>query len=180
MINPNPDAVAEFRVLESTYTAEYGRNAGGIVSVVSKSGTNQLHGTIYDYVRNTDFDANDFFNNQQGLPRPILQRNQYGGTFGGPIVIPHIVNGRNKLFFFFSYQGQKQTQVQLEGKVPTYTPAEAQGNFSQAVQWRPRSNVVAFLQAESLLSVQRRRSRARVSSTLPASIRWRRRILRTV
>ena len=66
-------------------------------------------------MRNTDFDANDFFNNQQSQPRAVLQRNQYGGTFGGPIVIPHIVNGRNKLFFFFSYQGQKQTQVQLEG-----------------------------------------------------------------
>ena len=147
VVNPNPDAVAEFRVLESTYGAEYGRNAGGIVSIVSKSGTNALHGTIYDYVRNTDFDANDFFNNQQGQPRAVLQRNQYGGTFGGPIVIPHIVDGRNKLFFFFSYQGQKQTQVQLEGLVPTYTPAEAQGNFSQAVGGGPDPNVVAFLQA---------------------------------
>jgi Carboxypeptidase regulatory-like domain/TonB-dependent Receptor Plug Domain len=147
VVNPNPDAIAEFRVLESTYTAEYGRNAGGIVSVVTKSGTNQLHGTIYDYVRNTDFDANDFFNNQENLPRAVLQRNQYGGTFGGPIVIPHIVDGRNKLFFFFSYQGQKQTQVELEGKVQTYTPAEAMGNFSQAVNGGPDPNVVAFLQA---------------------------------
>jgi Carboxypeptidase regulatory-like domain/TonB-dependent Receptor Plug Domain len=147
VVNPNPDAVAEFRVLESTYGAEYGRNAGGIVSVVSKSGTNRLHGTLYDYVRNTDFDANDFFNNQQGQPRAVLQRNQYGGTFGGPIVIPHIVDGRNKLFFFFAFQGQKQTQVQLEGLVPTYTPAEAQGNFSQAVNGGPDPNVVAFLQA---------------------------------
>jgi len=147
VVNPNPDAVAEFRVLESTYAAEYGRNAGGIVSIVSKSGTNQLHGTLYDYVRNTDFDANDFFNNQQGQARAVLQRNQYGGTFGGPIVIPHIVDGRNKLFFFFSYQGQKQTQVQLEGLVPTYTPAEAMGNFSQAVNGGPDPNVVAFLQA---------------------------------
>ncbi len=147
VVNPNPDAVAEFRVLESTYSAEYGRNAGGIVSIVSKSGTNQLHGTVYDYVRNTDFDANDFFSNQQSQPRAILQRNQYGGTFGGPIVIPHIVNGRNKLFFFFSYQGQRQTQVQLEGKVQTYTPAEAQGDFSQAVNGGPDPNVVSFLQA---------------------------------
>jgi hypothetical protein len=140
VVNPNPDAVAEFRVLESTYAAEYGRNAGGVVSIVSKSGTNQLHGTLYDYVRNTDFDANDFFNNQQGQPRAVLQRNQYGGTFGGPLL-------RNKLFFFFAYQGQRQTQVQLEGKVATFTPAEAQGNFSQAVNGGPDPNVVAFLQA---------------------------------
>jgi hypothetical protein len=140
VVNPNPDAIAEFRVLESTYTAEYGRNAGGIVSVVSKSGTNQFHGTIYDYVRNTDFDANDFFNNQQGQPRAVLHRNQYGGTFGGPIV-------RNKLFFFFAYQGQKQTQNQLVGQVQTYTPAEAQGNFSQAAGGGPDPAVAAFLQA---------------------------------
>jgi hypothetical protein len=147
IVNPNPDAIAEFRVLESTYGAEYGRNAGGIVSIVSKSGTNQLHGTAYDYVRNTDFDANDFFLNEQGQPRGVLNRNQYGVTIGGPIVIPHIVNGRNKLFFFFSYQGQKQTQVQLEGEVQTFTPAEAVGNFSQAVNGGPDPNVVKFLMA---------------------------------
>jgi hypothetical protein len=147
VVNPNPDAIAEFRVLESTYSAEYGRNGGGIVSIVSKSGTNQLHGTLYDFVRNTAFDANDFFNNQQSLPRAILQRNQYGGTFGGPLLIPHMVNGRNKLFFFFSYQGQNQAQVLLEGKVQTYTPADARGNFSQAVNGGPDPNVVAFLQA---------------------------------
>jgi hypothetical protein len=140
-VNPNPDAIAEFRVLESTYTAEYGRNAGGIVSVVSKSGTNQFHGTLYDYVRNTDFDANDFFNNQQGLPRSVLRRNQYGGTFGGPIL-------RNKLFFFFAYQGQKQAQDQLQGQVQTYTPAEAMGNFSQTAGGGPDPNVVKFLQSQ--------------------------------
>lgn len=146
VINPNPDAIAEFRVLESTYGAEYGRNAGGIVSVVSKSGTNQIHGTAYDYIRNTDFNANDFFQNQQGQPRGVLNRNQYGLTFGGPIVIPHIVNGRNKLFFFFSYQGQKQTQLQLGAEQQTFTPAEAAGDFSQAVGGGPDPNVVTFLQ----------------------------------
>jgi len=130
VVNPNPDAIAEFRVIESTYGAEYGRNAGGIVSVVTKSGSNELHGTAYDYARNDYFDANDFFNNQQGLPRSVLKRQQYGGTIGGPIIIPHVINGRNKLFFFFSYQGQKQNQLQLEGKVTTYTPAEANGDFS--------------------------------------------------
>jgi len=140
VVNPNPDAIAEFRVLESTYGAEYGRNAGGIVSIVSKSGTNKLHGTAYDYVRNTAFDANDFFSNQQGQPRAILKRNQYGGTFGGPIL-------RNKLFFFFSYQGQKQTQDTLEGEVQTFTPAEATGNFSQAVNGGPDPNVVSYLLA---------------------------------
>ena len=128
--NPNPDAVAEFKVLENNYTAEYGRNAGGIVSIVTKSGTNTLHGSLYDYVRNTDFDANSFFNNEQGLPTPVLKRNQFGGTIGGPVVIPKIVNGRNKLFFFFSYEGQRQTSLDALSETTVYTPAEAQGNFS--------------------------------------------------
>jgi hypothetical protein len=149
VVNPNPDAVAEFRVIESTYGAEYGRNAGGIVSIVTKSGTNSLHGTAYDYVRNDFFDANDFFFNQQGTPRAVLKRNQYGLTIGGPIMIPHIVDGRNKLFFFFSYQGQKQTSVSTPtpGEVQTFTPAEANGDFSQAVSGGPDPSVAAFLLA---------------------------------
>ncbi len=141
--DPNPDAVAEFKVLESNYSAEYGRNAGGIVSVVTKSGTNQLHGTAYDYVRNNYFDANSFFNNQQNLPVPVLKRNQFGGTIGGPILIPKILNGKDKLFFFFSYEGQRQTSLDASpGKVTTFTPAEANGDFSQSPQ---ASTVAAFL-----------------------------------
>ena len=128
--NPNPDAVAEFKVLENNYGAEYGRNAGGIVSIVAKSGTNTLHGTLYDYVRNTDFDANTFFNNEQGLPVGVLKRNQFGGTIGGPVFIPKVVDGRNKVFFFFSYEGQRQTSNDAIGETTVYTPAEAQGNFS--------------------------------------------------
>ena len=146
VVNPNPDAVAEFRVIESAYAAEYGRNAGGIVSIVTKSGTNEIHGSAYDYARNDFFDANDFFFNQQDQPRAVLKRQQYGLTIGGPIVIPHVVNGKNKLFFFFSYQGQKQSQVVSAGEVQTYTPLEASGNFSQAVNGGPDPNVVAFLQ----------------------------------
>ncbi len=135
--DPNPDAVAEFRVLENNYSAEYGRNAGGIVSVVTKSGTNQFHGTGYDYLRNNFFDANSFFNNQQNLPVPVLKRNQYGGTIGGPII-------KNKLFFFFSYEGQKQTSLDTSpGKVAAFTPAEENGDFSNS----PGAALVAtFLQ----------------------------------
>ncbi|MBV9676978.1 MAG: TonB-dependent receptor [Acidobacteriaceae bacterium] len=143
--NPNPDAVQEFRVLESNYSAEYGRNAGGIVSVVTKSGTNSLHGTAYDYLRNEDLNANDFFKNEQGLPKNILKRNQFGGTVGGPIYIPKVVDGRNKLFFFFSYQGQRQNSVAQAASTPVYTPLEAQGNFSQAANGGPDPNVAAFL-----------------------------------
>src|SRR5580658_9448017 len=76
VLDPNPDAVAEFRLLTSDYTAEYGRNGGGIISIVTKSGTNQIHGSLFEFIRNRDFDANDFFNKQQDLPRLDLKRNQ--------------------------------------------------------------------------------------------------------
>ncbi len=145
--NPNPDAVQEFRVLESNYSAEYGRNAGGIVSVVTKSGTNSVHGTAYDYLRNNALNANDFFSNEQGLPRNVLKRNQFGGTLGGPIFVPKVLDGRNKLFFFFSYQGQRQNSIAQAGSTPVYTPLEAQGNFSQALNGGPDSNVAKFLQS---------------------------------
>ncbi|MGA8186619.1 MAG: carboxypeptidase regulatory-like domain-containing protein, partial [Candidatus Sulfotelmatobacter sp.] len=80
VLDPNPDAVAEFRILTSDYTAEYGRNGGGVISVVTKSGTNQIHGSLFEFIRNRAFDANDYFNIQQGLPRLDLKRNQYGAT----------------------------------------------------------------------------------------------------
>jgi hypothetical protein len=144
--DPNPDSIAEFKVLQNNYTAEYGRNGGGVISMVTKSGTNDIHGSAYDYLRNDAFDANPFFNNEQGLPVPILKRNQFGATFGGPITIPKIIHGRDKLFFFVSYQGQRQTATEINPAVTVYTPAELQGNFSQAVNGGPDPLVVSFLQ----------------------------------
>jgi outer membrane receptor protein involved in Fe transport len=145
VINPNPDAVGEFRVLQSNYSAEYGRSAGGVVSVVTKSGTNSLHGTAFDFLRNDAMAANTFFNNEQGIPRQVLKRNQYGGTIGGPIYIPHVIDGRNKLFFFFSYEGQRLNQNSASGKITTFTPLEAQGNFSKSVNGGPDPAVASFL-----------------------------------
>lgn len=133
VFNPNPDTIAEFRVLTSNYTAEYGRSGAGIISVVTKSGTNNLHGSAFEYNRNGDYNANEFFNNLNGIPRDTLRRNQFGGTIGGPITIPHVVSGRDKLFFFIAYQGQRQSDSQTSLDVPTFTPAEAAGDFSQAV-----------------------------------------------
>jgi len=133
--NPNPDTVAEFRILENNYTAEYGRNGGGIITEVIKSGTNEWHGSAFDFIRNDAFNANDFFNKSTPgslLPRDVLKRNQYGGTFGGPITIPHIVHGKERFFFFVGYQGQRQTQKQTLNSFQTFTPAELNGDFSQA------------------------------------------------
>ena len=147
VLNPNPDSIAEFRILTSDYTAEYGRNGAGVISVVTKSGTNQLHGSAFEFVRNTDFDANAYFNPAVPLPRNDLKRHQFGATFGGPITIPHLLEGKDRYFFFVSYQGQRQTETEVESDITTFTPAELGGDFSQAVNGGPDPNVVAFLQA---------------------------------
>src|SRR5262249_3690030 len=126
------DAVQELKILENNYAAEYGRNGGGVVSVVTKSGSNTLHGTAYDYIRNDAFNANTYFNNKSGAPRDVLKRHQFGVTVGGPVVIPHLVNGRDKLFFFSAYQGQRQKQTLSTSQFPTYTPAELTGDFSKS------------------------------------------------
>jgi hypothetical protein len=144
--DPNPDTVAEFRILMNNYTAEYGRTGGGIVSVVTKSGTNRLHGSLFDYLRNQDLNANDFFANLTGAPVPVLKRNQFGVTLGGPVVIPKLVHGKDKFFFFFGYQGQRQISTSVGSLTPTYTPAELGGDFSHAVSGGPDPVVAAFLQ----------------------------------
>ena len=142
VFNPNPDTIAEFRVLESNYSAEYGRNGGGIVSVVTKSGTNDWHGSAFEFLRNDAFNANTFFNNATSLPRDVLKRNQYGGTFGGPITVPQVVRGKDRFFFFVGYQGQRLSQQQTNGQVPVFTTNEVtNGDFASD------PGVVAFLQS---------------------------------
>src|SRR5260370_6450207 len=98
---PNPDAIQEFKVQTSLYDASYGRGAGANVNVVTKSGTDRIHGGVFEFLRNDIFNANDFFLNRQGLKRPPLKQNQFGGTIGGPII-------KRKLFYFASYQGTRQ------------------------------------------------------------------------
>jgi hypothetical protein len=144
---PNPDTVAEFRLLTSNYTAEYGRNGSGVVSVVTKSGTNDIHGSLFEFVRNDAFNANTFFNNENGQPVPILKRNQFGATIGGPISIPKLFSGRDRFFFFIGYQGQRLVQTVQNAGVTTFTPAELKGDFSNALNGGPDPKVAAFLQA---------------------------------
>jgi hypothetical protein len=99
------DALQEFRVQSSTYSAEYGRNPGGQFSFETKSGTNQWHGTAYDYLRNDYFDANNWFNDYFGKPGAALRQNDFGGTLGGAVRIPRVYRGKDKTFFFVSYEG---------------------------------------------------------------------------
>jgi hypothetical protein len=157
VLDPNPDAIAEFRILTSDYTAEYGRNGGGVISIVTKSGTNSIHGSLFEFIRNRDFDANDYFNKQQDLPRLDLKRNQFGATLGSPII-------KDKTFFFLAYQGQRQNQAYPLIDSPVYTPQELPGpgnnwigDFSEAEPFDgvvctipagcPDPQVVAFLTA---------------------------------
>jgi hypothetical protein len=106
------DDLQEFRVQSSTYSAEYGRNPGGQFSFETKSGANQWHGTAYDYLRNGVLDANDWFNDYFGVKQAALRQNDFGGTFGGPIEIPDVYNGKDKTFFFVSYEGLRLIQPQ--------------------------------------------------------------------
>ena len=98
---PNPDSIQEFKVQTGQYDASYGRDAGANVDVVTKSGTNELHGDAWEYFRNSVLNANDFFLNAAGEPRGVLDQNQFGGTIGGPVL-------KNKLFYFGSYQGTRE------------------------------------------------------------------------
>jgi Carboxypeptidase regulatory-like domain/TonB-dependent Receptor Plug Domain len=106
------DDLQEFRVQSSTYSAEYGRNPGGQFAFETKSGTNQWHGTAYDYVRNGFFDSQDWFNDFYGQKEPVLRQNDFGGTLGGSIRIPRLYNGKDKTFFFVSYEGLRLTSPQ--------------------------------------------------------------------
>jgi len=106
------DALQEFRVQSSTYSAEFGRNPGGQFSFVTRSGSNEWHGSAFDYLRNSVFDANDWFNNYLGQSEPALRQNDFGGTLGGPVRIPFLYDGKDRTFFFFSYEGLRVVQPQ--------------------------------------------------------------------
>ena len=127
---PIVDSVQEFSVQINTLSAEYGRFGGGVINVVTKSGTNELHGSAYEFARNAVLDSNDFFSNKYGASKPDMHRNQFGGTIGGPIYIPHAYNGRNRSFFFFGFEGSKEASLANEtNSVPT--DAARKGDFSQ-------------------------------------------------
>jgi hypothetical protein len=126
-IQPSPDSVEEFRVITNTFDAEYGRNSGSVVNVITKSGSNSLHGDIFEYFRNTVLDARNYFD----LGRPQWNQNQFGGTLGGPIK-------KDRTFFFVSYEGRRIREglTSQAVSVPSGTPSltaptgEFSGDFS--------------------------------------------------
>jgi hypothetical protein len=97
--------VEEFKVLQSNFSPEYGESGDGIVNLTMKSGTNNFHGSLYNFYRNRALDANSWKNNRLGLPKTVDTQNDFGGTVGGPVYIPHLYDGRNKTFVFFDYEG---------------------------------------------------------------------------
>ncbi len=131
VINANPDMVQEFKVETNNFSAEYGRAAGGVFNVVTRGGTNSPHFTAYEFFRNDKLNANDFFANRSGTKRAPFRFNQFGGTFGGPVVIPKLYNGRNKTFFFANTEIVKFVQgITFTGVLPD--PRMLTGDFSQA------------------------------------------------
>ncbi|HJZ63399.1 MAG TPA: TonB-dependent receptor [Candidatus Acidoferrum sp.] len=133
-IVPNLDSIEEFRIITNNFDAEYGNYSGGQINVATRSGTNALHGSAFEFLRNTAFDARNFFNHDPGSTKEDFKQNQFGGTFGGPIK-------RNKLFFFVDYQGTRQTK----GNV-VFTNVPSNTAFPDATG---RADALALFLAES-------------------------------
>jgi Carboxypeptidase regulatory-like domain len=122
-IVPPPDAVQEFKLQSGDFNAEFGHSTGGVINAEIKSGTNKLHGDLWEYVRNNDLNANYYFNTANGVAKPIPEyhQNLFGVTAGGPVLIPHVLNGRDKTFWFVDYQGGRYVLPEPAGgeTVPT-------------------------------------------------------------
>ena len=123
---PLPDALQEFSVQTSNYAAQYGNNSGGMVNIITKSGTNSVHGDVFEFDRNAVFNARNYF----AATRDQLKRNQYGFVLGGPLVIPKVYNGRDRTFWFFGFQATPIRNIGGTASSLLPTPAELNGDFS--------------------------------------------------
>ena len=138
VIQPPVDALQEFKVETNAYSAEFGRGNGAIINAVIKSGTNELHGSLWEFLRNDKLDARNYFDDPT-KPTPPYKQNQFGGTFGGPIVIPHFYDGRNRTFFFVDYEGLRVRQAQTQtALVPSLN--ERMGDFTEILTNQPVFN----------------------------------------
>lgn len=130
----NTDTIEEFRIITNGAKAEYGRNAGGTIELITRTGGNKFHGNLFEYHRNTAFNANNFFNKSSGveLPRPKFIQNQYGGSFSGPVTLPKVFSGKDKLFFFYNFQGSRVAQQVVRNRT-VLTPEAKAGIFRWTV-----------------------------------------------
>ncbi len=130
-VYPNADAIAEVKVLTSSYGAQYGRSGSGTIETITKSGTKAFHGDLFEFVRNDVFNANNFFSNAGGTPRPSYKKNDFGYTIGGPVFIPKLYNtSKEKTFFFFSEEWRRDRVPGQLFNVRVPSAAERAGNFS--------------------------------------------------
>lgn len=138
---PPVDSVQEFRIQTNSYDAQYGKSAGGIINVALKSGSNKIHGAVYEFMRRNSFDANSFQNNSRGAPKDGHYLDQYGIQLDGPVYFPKIYDGRNKTFFLFNYEGYREATPQpLVLSVPALEMRN--GDFSKLVDGANRQVTV--------------------------------------
>lgn len=170
---PDPDALEEFSVQTNSFSAEFGRNVGGIVNAVTRSGTNDLHGSAFEYIRNSAVNAANYF--APILPNGSkqsdgLKRNQYGVTLGGPVRIPHLYNGKDRTFFFFSYQGTPTRIAPTTQQQVVPSNAERSGDFSEIPYqlYDPNNNFAPYPNNQIPLSEYNSISLAALNTFIPA------------
>jgi hypothetical protein len=132
-IFPSVDAVQEFKMQTNNYSAEFGRSGGTIVNLIYKSGTNDVHGSTFEFLRNSMMDANNFYSNSRGVPLTSYKRNQFGASIGGPVYLPHLYNGHNRTFFFFAYEGLRERTAANPMTTSVPTDLQKTGDFSQTL-----------------------------------------------
>ncbi|HTF65628.1 MAG TPA: carboxypeptidase regulatory-like domain-containing protein [Edaphobacter sp.] len=135
-IVPPPDAIEEFKLQSGDYSAEFGHSTGGVINAALKSGTNNIHGDLWEYLRNDLFDANLYFN--RNIPKSEYRQNQFGGTVGGPVTIPRIYSGQDRTFFFFDYEGLRLVEPSAStSTVPTENMVNSQfTNLQDLITYR--------------------------------------------
>jgi hypothetical protein len=129
---PSVESIQEFKILTNSFSAEYGRSGGGVVIMATKSGTNTLHGSAFEFLRNSALDSNDWFANRSGTTLASFKRSQFGGSLGGPVFLPKIYNGKSKTFFFVDYEGLRLRKASI-GTFTLPTALQRQGDFSKTL-----------------------------------------------
>jgi len=158
-IQPSPDSIEEFRVITNAFDAEYGRNSGSVVNVVTKSGTNQLHGSVYEFFRNAVLNAHPFTFSE--APKPKFNQNQFGGTLGGPIK-------KDKTFFFGSYEGRRIVQGIVSTPVSVPDSGEVNGDFSTVGAANGVSQFAGVVNDQTVASILQQRCGSAISSVTPS------------
>ena len=166
-IEPSLDAIAEFKVETNAYSAEFGRDGGAVINVITKSGGNKFHGSAYEFFQDSDLNTNDYFNNAQGISKTSYTKNIYGAALGGPVWLPRVYNGHDRTFFFADFERQpyRAPGTTTTGVIPTQ--AEASGNFAgETPIYNPQTN--EQFTNNALLSSQINSVAQKIAAAIPA------------